>query len=145
LSQIAMGANAFEYTSSSWNQTLNESQIGLLVRESTMYTCFSQANEYECVFAEMDAVSLSYQNTPELGLAPGPGGIKYTLVYGNEYGNKKVFSHVPRPDEVPHLEVSRVLVKRVTPDSLERMKNINQRFQKTVHTFLSLVKPFSLS
>lgn len=144
LLQVAKGSSAFEFSSASWNQTLNESQGGILVRESNVYTCFPQVNEYECVFVEMDSVSLSYLNTPELGFTPGPGGLKFTLVYGNEYGDKKVFSHVPRPGEIAHLDLSRALTKRATHESLDRMKNINQRFQKTVHTLLSLVKPYSL-
>ena len=102
-------------------------------------------NEFECVLVEMDEVSLSYQNTPELGFTPGPGGLKYTLVHGNEYGNKKIFSHVPRPGEIAHLDVARTLTKRATQEALERMKNINQRFQKTVHTLLYLVRPYSMA
>lgn len=92
----------------------------------------------------MDEISTSYKNTPELGFSPGPGGLRYLLVNGNEYGNRKVYSHVPRPNEIVHLEISKNLTKRATMEALERMKNINQRFQKTVHTLLYLVKPLSL-
>jgi hypothetical protein len=144
LLQVAKGSSAFEFASASWNQTLNESQAGLLLRESNVYACFPQFNEYECVLVEMDEVSTSYKNTPDLGFTPGPGSLKYTLVHGNEYGNKKVFSHVPRPGEIAHLDVARTLTKRATSESIERMKNINQRFQKTVHTLLHLVRPYSL-
>ena len=144
LLQVARGASAFEFTSSAWNQTLNESQSGILVRESNVYACFPQVNEFECVFVEMDVISKSYLNTPELGLAPGPAGLKYTLVSGYEYGRRKIFSLVPRPGEIPHLDLYRPLEKRATWDAQERMKGINQRFQKTVHTLLSLVKPYSL-
>jgi len=145
LLQVARGASAFEFSSSSWNQSLNESQGGVLVRESNVYTCFPQFNEFECVYVEMDVVSKSYLNTPELGIAPGPGGLKYTLVNGYEYGKRKIFSPVPRPGEIPHLDLFRPLEKRATWDAQERTKGINQRFQKTVHTLLSLVKPYSLS
>lgn len=93
----------------------------------------------------MDNVSMSYLNTPELGLTPGPGSLKYLLVMGNEYGEKSRFSHVPRPSEITHLDLPRVLVNRVSKESLERLANINQRFQKTVLTLLELARPYSLS
>jgi hypothetical protein len=144
LRQVARGSSAFEFTNASWNQTLQDAQAGILLRESNVYACFPQANEYECVLVEADEVSTSYQNTPDLGLVPGPGALRYTLVHGNEYGNRKVFSHVPRPGEFAHLDVAHTLTKRATLEALERMKNINQRFQKSVHTLLYLVRPYSL-
>jgi hypothetical protein len=145
LIQVAKCASSFEFASSEWNQSLNDSQIGLLTRETCIYTCFPQHNEYECVMVEMDAVSMSYLNTPQLGFTPGPGSLKYLLVMGNEYGNKHRFSHVPRPREITHLDLSRALTNRVTAESLERIKNVNQRFQKTVRTLLELIRPYSLS
>jgi len=144
LKEIAQGASSMEYSSSSWNQSLNESQAGILVRESNVYTCFPQVNEYECVFVEMDSVSVSYNNTPELGLSPGPGGLKYTLVFGNEYGDKKIYTHVPRPGEISHLDMPRTLHNRATKEGLDRLHNVNQTFAKTVYTLLSLMKPYSL-
>lgn len=144
VTELARASSSMEFASSIWNQHLNESQIGILVKESTVYTSFTEAFDFECVFVEMDAVSESYLNTPELGLVSGPGGLKFTLVQGNEYGNKKNFSSIPRPGEVPHLGLPRVLAGRTTKEAMERLDNINQRFQKTIYTLLSLIKPYSL-
>jgi hypothetical protein len=101
--------------------------------------------DYECVLAEHDSVTAAYTNTPALGVVPVPSGMKFTLVFGNEYGNRKLFSHVPRPNEITHVGLSHCLVSRVTPECLERMSHTNQKFQKTVNTLLSLLKPYSLS
>ena len=144
LAEVSRGASALQFGSSPWNQTLSASQIGLHTKEATAYACFTEANEYECVLAELDHVSISYQNTPELGISPGPGGLKYTLVFGNEYGTRKKFSHAPRPDEIPHLELVRVLVKRATAECSARMQRTNERFNKTVLTLLILLRPYSL-
>jgi hypothetical protein len=119
-------------------------QAGILIRESNVYSAFTQQNEYECLFVEMDVVSMSYNNTPDLGPSPGPGGLKYTLVYGNEYGDKKSYSHVPRPREISHLDVPRALVSRATQEALVRLRTVNQSYNKTVFTLLSLIRPYSL-
>lgn len=144
---MAASASSLEFTSASaWNTTLNESQIGICVRESNVFTCPAEMNEFECILVERDEVSISYQNTPELGFAPGPdNGIFYSLVYGNEYGNRPLFSHVLRPNEIAHLELSRTLGNRITPEAMERLKRTNQRFAKTIYTLLSLIKIYSQS
>lgn len=143
--EVARGASALEFVSSAWNQTISEQQVGMLVRESNVYTCPHEENEFECVLVEADEVSRSFQETPDLGLVPGEGHLKWSLVYGNEYGDKKKFSHVMRPDETTHIELIKTLGNRATPECIERYNRINQRFQKTVYTLLSLVKPYSLS
>lgn len=144
---VASSASALEFTSAKdWNTTLNESQIGVLTRESCIFACPGESYDFECVLVERDEVSNSYQNTPDLGFAPGPDqGILYTLVLGNEYGNKKLFSHVPRPNEKAHVEFHKTLESRLTPEAMVRMRRINQRFQKTVYTLLSLIKIYSQS
>jgi len=144
LQEVARASSSMEFSSSSWNQTLNASQAGILIRESNVYSAFTQQNEYECLFVEMDVVSMSYNNTPDLGPSPGPGGLKYTLVYGNEYGDKKSYSHVPRPGEISHLDVPRALVNRATQEALVRLRTVNQSYNKTVYTLLSLIRPYSL-
>ncbi len=143
--EIARGASSLEFVSSPWNQQIGEQQIGILARESNVYTCPGDEFDFECVLAECDEVSTSYKNTPELGLVPGTAGLKYSLVYGYEYGEKKKFSHVLRPEEVTHIELVKTLSNRVTPECTKRFNDINQRFQKTIYTLLSLVKPYSLS
>jgi len=146
LQQLASVANALDITScADWNKSQNESQVGLFVRESCVYTCPGEENEYECVLVERDEISIMYQNTPELGLAPGPDGIQYTLVYGNEYGKRTLFSNAPRSNEAVHLELSRALTQRITPDAMDRIKRINPRFQKTIYTLLSLIRLYSQS
>lgn len=119
-------------------------QIGILVRESTSYTYPGQTFDYECVLAETDETSVSFLDTPDLGVAPGKGGVKYTLVFGNEYGTRKHFSHMPRPGEETHVDISRTLVNRITAESMERLHRTNPKFAHTVLTLLSLVQPYSL-
>eukprot|EP00981_Chlorochromonas_danica_P008991 scaffold2392_cov166-Ochromonas_danica.AAC.7 len=145
LKQVARGVSAVDFISSDWNQTLSSSQIGLLARESTVYTCPTEENEYDCVLVQRDEVSTSYKNTPELGFAPGPDGIQFSLVIGNDYGRRPLFSPVLRPDENVHMDLSRTLANRLTPEALNRMRRVNERFQRTVYTLLSLIKPFSQS
>lgn len=144
IGEVARGASSLEFTSSSWNQSLNAKQIGIQTKECNIYSCFTEQMEYECVLAELDEVSTTYINAPDLGISPGPGGLKYTLVFGNEYGTKKNYSHVLRPGEISHLELSRVLKNRVTSECMERHNRINVRFHKTVFTLLKLLKPYSL-
>jgi hypothetical protein len=144
---VASSSSALEFSSGKdWSMTLNESQIGILARESCIFACPGENYDYECILVERDEVSTSFHNTSELGFAPGPDkGILYTLVFGNEYGNKKLFSHVPRPHEKAHVEFRKTLESRLTPEAMVRMKRINQRFEKTVYTLLSLIKIFSQS
>lgn len=144
LKELSRCASTLEFASSTWNQSLNQSQIGILAKESTVYYCFNEQNEYDCIFTEMDYISSSYENTPELGLTPGPASLKYLCVYGNEYGKRLKFSNQPRPSEITHLNILKTLDKRITMEAIERINRINQRFQKTVHTLLMLIKPFSI-
>jgi hypothetical protein len=145
LQQIANSANSFEFSSSTWNASLNDSQIGLLVRESTVYSAPFEENEYDCVLIERDEVTTTFVGTPDLGPAPGPEGIQYGLVLGNEYGRRSLFSPILRPNEERHMDLSRCLARRVTTEALQRSKEINQRFRETVYTLLSLLKVYSLS
>ncbi len=143
--EVARGASSLEFHSSHWNQTISDQQIGVLVRETTTYTCPGEDFAYECVLAEADEISQSHKDCPELPLVPGEIGLKFALVFGNEYKEKKKFSHMLRPNEVTHIELIRTLSNRVTPECTKRYNEINQRFQKTVYTLLSLVRPYSLS
>jgi hypothetical protein len=146
--QVASCASALDFQSATaWNQSLSESQLGLLAREATVYACPGEENEYECILVERDEATLSYQNTPELGLAPGPDGLQYALVMGNEYGKRKsnMFSPLLRPGEERHLELKRTLVRRISPEAMERIGRVNQRFKKTVHNVLQLLKLYSLT
>jgi hypothetical protein len=145
LKEIARASNSFEFTNSAWNQQLNQFQVGVLARETTIYTCLHESNEYDCVLVEADEASLSYLNTPELGLTPGVAALKYLCVIGNDYGNKLKFSLQPRPEEITHLTLRSTLNRRATVEAVERSDRTKQRFQKTVHTLLKLISPYSLS
>lgn len=112
-----------------------------------MYTCPQEENEYECILVERDEVTVSYLNTPELGIAPGPDGIQYGLVMGNEYGKRKnnMFSPMLRPGEEKHLEMKRTLTKRISPEAMERIGRVNQRFKKTVYNVFQVLKMYTLT
>lgn len=125
---------------------MSESQIGIFARESTVYTCPTEENEYECILVERDEVTVAYQNTPELGIAPGPDGIQYALVIGNEYGRRKnLFSPLLRPGEEKQLDLKRSLKKRLSPEAVERIGRVNQRFRKTIYRLLEMLRLYTLS
>jgi hypothetical protein len=142
LEQIAHCASSYDFTSSPWNQQLGEKQIGLLARESTVYIGDADSFDYECILVEADSVSESFKHAPDLGSVSTP---KYLLVIGNEYGNKTNFSHVPRPDEISHLDFTKAMNSRTTADAKSRISRTNERFSRTVHQILQLIKPFSMS
>jgi hypothetical protein len=83
------------------------------------------------------------------------------LVLGNEYGKRgSHYSTIPFDyalqglnqagsimvsNDYCHCEVIRCLEKRLTKGSKERIHRINQSFQKTVYTLLSLMRLYSQS
>lgn len=174
LAGLAQGASSMEFrNSNAWATALRHPQkIGVLVRESMVYVCPEEENEYDCVHVEHDSVSMTYINTPELGLAPG-GAVQYTLVIGDDYGRRTLFSPTPRPGkqsihminyainstysyrqivifpcylgEEVHMSLYKCLDSRVTSESSERVAKCNVRFAKTVYTLLKLIRPYSLS
>ena len=147
LREIAKCSSALDFASSEHWTALAESQVGLVVRESTAYTCVGESFDYECILAEQDVVSDTFRNAP--GSAPiagvGESACKYTLVFGNEYGNRRGFDNKPRPGEVSHLELATAIGSRCTPEARERIERCNELFQETVFSLLSLVRPFSFT
>lgn len=141
---IARCSSALDFTSSKWNKDLSPSQIGILVRESTVATGQADVFDYESVLAEVDSQSESKLNAPDiLDTIPGKSGTKYTLVAGNEYGSKRHYSLAPRPNEQTHVNFNMTLQSRLTEESKERIDRGSERFHKTVYKLLKLVKPFS--
>jgi len=147
LREIARCANSFEYTSSPWNQQLSPSQIGIVTRESTVYTASEENFDYECVLVELDEVSESFRNSRDVGKLDGVGAssAKFMLVMGNQYGDVKGYSSAPRPGEVSHLELASTLKRRVSPETIERIDRCNELFQETIYQLLRLVRPISLT
>lgn len=147
--ELAKCASCLDFQSSdAWNRDLSEAQMGLLLRESTAYTAFGEAFDYECVLVEQDNVSESYRNAPDEGLITGLGAsaAKYTLVFGNEYGLRRGgFDLKPRPGELSHIELAAAASTRCTAEARERIKRCNVLFQETVFTLLSLVRPLTFS
>lgn len=140
---IARSANALDFDSSSWNKELPSTSIGILVRESTVSTGGADHHDFDCVLAEMDAMSESSQASTCIGIAPGKSGVKYTRVYGNDYGTKKNFSNNSRPNEVSHVKFAATLSSRISQEATDRIDRSNERFAQTVFNLLKLVKPFS--
>lgn len=140
---LARCASSLEYKNSTWNKELPTSQIGIQVRESTAYLGNADTYDYECVLAELDSCSESARNAPDVGSIRGKSGVKYTLVLGNEYGDKRHFSHTPRPNEITHVDFLKSLTSRLTEESVERIKMGNERFHQTVYNVLKLLKPCS--
>jgi hypothetical protein len=147
LSQISRCASAYDFSSAPWSQQIPAYQAGVLVREATVYTGGIDTFDYECVLAEVDEHSEAFKNAPDVGATPpGSSGVKFTLVMGNEYGTREdKFSHVPRPNEVSHLELSEALSRRTAAETKERVERCNARFQNTVFILLRMIRPLSLS
>ena len=128
--------SSYDYQSSpEWARSIDENKIGLLARESSCYTGGIDSFDFDCVLAENDEFSESNMNSPGTGAIEAPG-VKYTLVMGNEYGSKKVFSNEPRRAEVGHMTICEAMMSRQTPEAGERAQRTNGRFEKTVYTLL---------
>ena len=137
-----------EFSSSiEWNQQGRSSnQVGLLVRESSVYTGLDGLFDFECILCELDNHSESFLNAPDVGACPqSSSGVKFTLVMGYEYGNRKLFSHKPRPSEISHLELKVAMGNRSTAETQQRIQRCSVRFQKTVNTLLKLINPLNLT
>jgi hypothetical protein len=148
LGEIAKCASCLDFTSTEQWTDLSEAQMGVLVRESTTYTCFHETFDYECVLVEQDHVSESFKRSPGSELITGVGrsAARFTLVFGNEYGNRRAgFDLKPRPGEVPHLELATAIGSRCTPEARERIEQCNGLFTDTVFTLLSLVRPLAFT
>lgn len=143
LRTISYCSHALDFESSTWNKDLPSSNIGILVRESTVSTGSADTFDFECVLAETDSSSESYLNAPSVGLVPGVAKAKYTLVVGNDYGGSSSFSTKPRPHETTHVNFALSLSNRISAEAKERIERGNARFGDTVYTLLKLVKPFS--
>ena len=143
LREVARGVSSFDFEgSSAWNTTIPNHQIGILCRETSAYMGNIDTFDYDCVLAELDEKSVSCKNAPDVGGLEFPA-VKYTLVMGNEYGNKKGFLHTPRPNEVSHCNVKNAMVSRVMPYTLQRVSEENVCFEKTVFTILRLLRPIT--
>lgn len=144
LTAISQCVSSLEFESTKWNKELNDHQIGISCRETTIYTGGNENYDYECVLAEADCSSESFLHSPDVGIAPGASGVKYLLVMGNEYGGKgAVYSKVARPSEISHVNFSETLTRRLSGDALRRIERSNAKFSLAVFTLLKLVKPFS--
>lgn len=143
LGEMARCAAALDFQSTDWSGSLSHSQVALLVRETAAYTG-GDTFDFEAVVAEADKDSISYQHAPNQGELPG-SGIKFTVVFGNEYGDKSAYSSEPRPGEVTHLSLTEALSRQVMPEVKYRISRTNVRFQKAVLTLLKVVRPLSLS
>jgi len=145
-SEMARAAQCFDFSSSPWNKELTERQVGLLVRESTVYTARSETYDYECVLVEEDSVTELRMYAPDLGsiTGVGPSNCVFKLVLGNQYGTRPGFTHGLRPGEMPHVELLDSMKSRITPGSVERHGRGNELFQDTVFKLLQMVRPLSL-
>eukprot|EP00605_Chrysophyceae_sp_TOSAG23-4_P000531 GSChrysophyteH1.ASY1.ANO1.600.1 assembled CDS len=147
LSEIARCASSFDFSSSSWNKEVGNQRVGLLARESTVYTARSETYDYECILVEEDAVTESRCYAPEAGSVAGTGSSNcvFKCVLGNQYGTRPGFSHAARPGETSHLELISSLKGRCTPEAIERAGRVNELFADTVLKLLRMVRPLSLT
>jgi hypothetical protein len=145
--QMSQCASAFEFSSTSWNKDLTAQEVGLLVRETTVYNAVSEAWDYECIAVERDSLSQSFRWAPDLGdvKGAGPSGARYTNVVGNHYGTRAGFDNSARPGEVPHIELVESLRGRCTPGAYDRARRTHGTFSDTIFTLLSLMRPLSLT
>eukprot|EP01035_Chromulina_nebulosa_P022906 gene22906-29672_t len=133
LLSMARCASSIEFKSSEWNGSIENYQIGLLARETSVYVGNVENYDYDCILAEVDNYSESYKNSPDAGDIPGSAKCKYTLVVGNDYGNRKLYSHIPRQDEETHVDFLQALNSRITQEAKDKIENGNERFHQTVY------------
>ncbi len=144
LAEISRAAGSCEFSSTPWNQQLGRDEVAIFAKESTVYTGSVESYDFETVLASRDEVSDSYLQAPTLGVLPG-AGVKYTLVMGNEYGDKREYSRIPRPDEVAHVDLIQALTSRLSAEATKRVLDSNERFAHTIFKLLRLVRPLSLA
>ncbi len=117
LNEVSSGASSFEFSChATWNQfKCSDSQIGILMRETCVYSAPEESYDYECVLAERDVVSTSYLNAPDLGFVDGnENTVKFMLVFGNEYGTKgDEYSNKLRVNEQGHIELCSAVKNKV--------------------------------
>lgn len=102
--------------------------------------------DFECVLAEVDNVSKSCIEAPDVGDIPSTSsGVKFTLVVGNVYGDEEDFSSFPRPGQSSHLGILGAVCSRISPEASDRVDRCNVRFQKTVYTLLKLINPLAMT
>jgi hypothetical protein len=147
LSEMARGASAFDYSSSTWNKQINEQRVGLLVRESSVYTARGETYDYECILVEEDIVTELNTYAPDVGIITGVGSSNcvFKNVLGNQYGIRPGFSHGLRPGEISHIELIPTMERRCTTECIERAKRTNELFQDTVFKILQLTRPLSMT
>jgi hypothetical protein len=140
-------ANTFDFASTEWNQDLDDAHIGLLARESTVYTATGEAFDYECILVEKDDVALTKRWVPDQGsiTGTGPSKARFTSVVGNHYGNRPGFDNAARSGELAHIELLESLRSTCTPEAYERVRKSEEAFASAVYTLLRLVKPISLT
>ena len=140
--EMATCASALDFSSSRWSnlEQMGPSRVGVLARESCVYTGVGDPYDYECVLVEKDVVSESHMNSPEEALMPGAGG-RFSLVMGNEYDTVEGFSHKPRPNEQVRVSIVDAMSSRLTEEASDRISRIEGSFEDTVLTLLRLVRP----
>mgnify|MGYP003386149012 CR=1 FL=1 len=132
-----------------WNQQLGPYQFGICCRESTNFTAREENFDFECVLGVKDDTSESHRNYKDCGTMNGNGcstaAVKYLLVMGNEYGDKKHYMTTPRPDELSHMQISTCMSTRITPEATDRINFQNEQLTDVVLKLLKLIRPFSYS
>ena len=146
---MARTASSIEYQSTPWNQQLSSHQFGICARESTNFSAREENFDYECVFAVKDDTSETYCNYTDVGTLAGngcsPAAVKFLLVLGNEYGDKKHYNLTARPGEISHMQISTCLVNRITPEATDRIHMQNEQLTDVTLKLLKLMRPLSYS
>ena len=143
MKDVAKCAGGMDIQSTVWNQTLGEHVAAIFARESSAFTGGGESFDFDTLLVEVDNQSISYLHAPGEGDSPG-AGVKYTVVMGNEYGERKDYSAVPRPGEVTHLSLAEAMRNQVMPEVLERIRDTNVRFERTILTLLENIRPITL-
>ena len=142
--EIGSTVSTIESTCSlDWDKSLNENQVGILARESTVYMIPGECFDYECILVEKDTASSSYLNCTELGIIEATAATKFSQVHGNIYGDEQEFSHELRPREECHISLLQAIDSRLTPAAKKRIGRSDERFCRTATSLLQLIRPFS--
>ncbi|CAM9331041.1 unnamed protein product [Chrysoparadoxa australica] len=144
--QVAAVCSSYELKSSRWNCTMGTDRCVFQIRETSVFAGGDEDMiDFQMALMELDEASDSANHAPGLGSMPQPG-IKCSLVTGSETDKPaKPLCTDLLPGEDTHAYLITCLANSSCTEAVERARNTDVRFQKTVSQLLHLIRPFSFS
>ncbi|CAM9966550.1 unnamed protein product [Ectocarpus sp. 4 AP-2014] len=152
--EVASVAAAFEIRSSRWNGTVGEGRAVFEVRETGAFTGGDgDSIDFKTTLMELDEVSDSAHDAPDVGVAPCP--VKCALINGGgdggsgasvgHGGGKSKLDTTRLLAEETHAYLLKCLSMTSCAEATERAQQSCCRFRKAVEQLLRITRPFSFS